>query len=388
MRLRKSAASVLYALLAGFAAALCTGATAAETENAEAARRQVAGLVGQLGDDSFAERERASKALVELGLVTRPALSEALQNPDAEIRSRAARILAVVLEADFRARLEAFASDVEGKHDHHLPAWQKARAVLGEDGTARALFVEMLRAEPGLLEAYEAGSKPAGEVFTVRCQQLQQLMQFAGGQQQISLGSVAALLLVGSSDAVALEDLNGNQLYSLLHQPAFQTGARAGASSGILKKMLGVLVTKKASANVEFQNLMLACNFELKQGLDLAVRLLKDGGPQHVRQYALLVAARFGTKEQIPAIEPLLKDTTLCMRHRINDREVSIEIRDIALATLVHLSGQQVKDFGFEQAQANPQMVFNPGSLSLKDDAKRTEALKKWTDWSAANLKK
>jgi hypothetical protein len=59
-------------------------------------------LIKQLGSDSYAEREAASKALEAAGEVALPALEKAVNHPDIEIRRRAARLREAV-----RSRLEA-----------------------------------------------------------------------------------------------------------------------------------------------------------------------------------------------------------------------------------------------------------------------------------------
>jgi HEAT repeat protein len=59
----------------------------------EDARDKIAALIKQLGDDHFDVREKASRALVELGPIVRPQVQEALKERDLEIRRRAERVL-------------------------------------------------------------------------------------------------------------------------------------------------------------------------------------------------------------------------------------------------------------------------------------------------------
>jgi hypothetical protein len=158
-----------------------------------------ADLVRQLGSETYAVRERASRSLVELGIAAKPALTAALRHPDAEIRHRAGGILAVVTQADFLARLDAFAADLDGKQTHDLPCWDVFRAVAGEDRHARALFVAAQRAEPRMLQALATNDKEAADLFARRFDDLQQELQAMINEsgeleEQISLGSIAALL--------------------------------------------------------------------------------------------------------------------------------------------------------------------------------------------------
>jgi HEAT repeat protein len=60
---------------------------------ASAQREQILALIHQLGAEEFAEREKASAALVQLGPAAVPLLRQALDDPDAEVGRRAERCL-------------------------------------------------------------------------------------------------------------------------------------------------------------------------------------------------------------------------------------------------------------------------------------------------------
>ena len=55
----------------------------------------------------------------------------------------------------------------------------------------------------------------------------------------------------------------------------------------------------------------------------------------------------------------------------------------MALATLVHMTGQNVRDYGFESAQPYAPTVFQVGTLGLNDAEAREKALRKWAQWRA-----
>jgi hypothetical protein len=61
-----------------------------------AALARIKKLVADLGDEDFDVRERASRALVELGIRARPFLRQARSDPDLEVRKRAERALAAI----------------------------------------------------------------------------------------------------------------------------------------------------------------------------------------------------------------------------------------------------------------------------------------------------
>ena len=70
---------------------LLAGLSAAEPARAKPDPVAVERLVRQLGSESYAEREAASRQLRSLGRAVLPALEKATDNADPEVRTRARR---------------------------------------------------------------------------------------------------------------------------------------------------------------------------------------------------------------------------------------------------------------------------------------------------------
>ena len=88
---------------------------------------------------------------------------------------------------------------------------------------------------------------------------------------------------------------------------------------------------------------------------------------------------------EVEELEPLLEDTTsLGGTIRIGTATVNAQMRDVALAALVHLSGQNVFDYPFAYLQTYKNLRGNfqlpPYYYGFQDDTTRTAALKKWKD--------
>jgi hypothetical protein len=363
-----------------------SSATRATATDALASSQRIDQLVRELGSGSFAAREKATRELTDLGIVTREALAAAANDRDAEVRVRARAILATVAETDFRRRLEAFAADYDGRQKQSLPGWETFSARFGSSRLVRELFVEMQRAEPELLDALAKGGKPASELLELRCRTLmQQASTQPNREGLISVGTLASMLFVGSADNVSVDDQTGIQCCNWVYQGAFAVSTRSGVRSPTLKKLLGMWIVKDNGGSATFQNLMLAAAFELKpEGLMVAYKALaKETLPSAVRQYAILSVGRFGNKEHLPMIEKFLADSTNCNVLQANNppRQIEIQVRDVALAVLVHLTGQKLPEYGFAQVQPNPQTLFQVGTLAFNDPARRDAALKKWGQW-------
>ena len=360
-----------------------------KTDAAQAAREAVE-LVRKLGDDSFEVRQRSTLRLARIGLPAKEALLEGLKADDAEVRMRCRRVLAIVLDLDLKTRIEAFAADRDGKQQHDLPGWERYQQLVGNDATTRELFVEMQRSESDLLEAQAAAPDQVGPLMQARCEQLQQ-RAFGGNQAQrgqISLGSVAALFFVSTHPDVTVSDQMISYLHTFSYQPSVQGAMRDQEQSVPIKKLIGAWIAKPSGSPNAYQNFMLALQFDLREGLAPAVAMLRDGGAQpHIAQYALLLIGKFGSRADMVVVTPLLTDENLLGSLSINNKEVRTELRDVALAVAVHVTGQDLGAYGFEHLQKNPQMVFQPMTAGFGTPAKREAAFKKWSEWLAAQPK-
>ncbi|MCO6456332.1 MAG: hypothetical protein J5I93_13620 [Pirellulaceae bacterium] len=383
----------LLLLVAVLVAGLASSQHAAgQVEPTSAAPAEVDSLIEKLGDQEFTVRERSTSRLVEIGLPAVEALRAAAEHPDREIRYRSRRILSIVQDLDFETRLQAFLSDPDSDRDHGLPGWKQYRSFAGDDATAREMFVEMQRAEPELLAAIAAGPQATTEMLAKRTQQIQQTMQANRNQLIVSLGSITALLFATMADEVTLTPLNGQQLANFLYQPAFNNALHSGGNRPVLlRRMLGQWIRRRTTDVDGYQAIMLALRYDIKEGVVPAERLLKQAASQmnqagnaHLRQYGLLAMARFGGREHLPVVEPLLNDKTdYGGQIRVNNVNYRTQIRDIALATVVEMAGQNHADYGFDRLQkANP-YVFNVSTLAFENDAKRDEAIERWRQFRA-----
>jgi hypothetical protein len=118
-----------------------------------ASAEEIQKLIQQLGHDSFAVREEATKRLAEIGRPAVPALREALRNKDAEVRQRAQRILEGILTS------VEFA--IDGLKDKDATARKEAAETLERLGPAAK------EALPALLEALKDPNEDVREAVVL-----------------------------------------------------------------------------------------------------------------------------------------------------------------------------------------------------------------------------
>jgi hypothetical protein len=347
-----------------------------------------ADLVRRLGDDSYAVREQASRELLRLGPAARDALLQGAKDTDPEIRRRCRDLLPTVLEADRQARLAAFLADKDGKHKHDLPGWRRFRSVAGDDAAARGLFVAMCRRDNGFLSDTEHDPKRAGQECSVLCGQLFGKLygQASGRSGQVELAEVALLLLVAGDPKTEMPPQPRQMVVNFLYQPAVRT-ALAGSNNPPFKKLVLSWMARQTDEEDAAQQMFFAVqNLELKEGLELALQVLKDR-PVKARGLggAMTTVGKLGEKKHAAALEPFLKDTTAVSNFALGRDRGTTEVRDVALAMLVHLTGQDARGYGFLFSEHNGHLKFYANFLGFANDEQRAKAFARWQGWKATS---
>lgn len=343
-------------------------------------------LVANLGSGSFAARESATNRLIRMPIEVKPLLEAACKDADPEIRTRARRILANVIDADFQRRLALFAQDEDDSKHYDLPGWSRFRKLAGSDKSARNLFIEIERAESPLMESLEMGHESAAAALEKRLQQTAFQGRYGAGGTP-SLGTIAALLFVGSDKEVALSEDYALFVSELLYLPSFRQSLATGKDSESLKTILGAWIAHDPGPNVTYRNLQLAVQYNLKAGFEPAVRLLAQQGliPDY-KAAALVTIAKFGGKEHLRLIDPYLDSADVLRRTDVNGVIYVTELRDVALFASIRLAGQEPKDFGFNRMGANDQFFYQFANMGFRSQTDRDEAFRKWSQWRAANV--
>ncbi len=350
-------------------------------------------LVRQLGHSEYLRREEATARLSSLGLQVRGDLIAGLRAGDPEVRRRSRRILVRLLDADYRRRIATMLADQTGG-EHDLPGWAWYRQAVGNHEQARKLFAAMLVAESGLFVSAQQGPEYAEEAFTLRLAQLHRQQAFPNPQlrRQPSVESVAALLLVAGNPRWQLPSqlVDHPQLINFIRGGEFVAALNRGVSSVPTRRLVGHWMLVSGSPNVVQQKLRMALQYEIHEGLPLALAMLQkaESQPPNLAAMAAETVARLGGKRYVAAFIPLLEDERQCAR--AGNR--GIEVRDVALAWLVQATGQDIEAYGqsparspFQTRGQKPGVVFNFSQFGYEKPEHRSEALAKWAEWMEAN---
>lgn len=343
-------------------------------------------LVEQLGVPSFASREAAVRRLREIGLPALPALLEGAKHRNLEIRYRSKRLLQEVEQIDHERRVAEFDRNPEAADDDLLPGLRRFRQNVGSDTSSLRLFAEMHRAEPQLYRLSAQGGEPYESRYDQRCGDLRFDYNQVQRRQKFP-ERLSAILFLGSDPRLGESDQSASILYSLVHSNEFRSAVgNSTAEAAAHRKILGMWVGRPG-AGLVYQRLMLAMQFDVREGLAPAVEMLKGPGIGLQAQYALLAVGRFGSREQLDVVQKHLSDTTVLTTSTVNNMVTyTSQLRDVALAVALHLTEQNAASYGFKDLQKHPQFLFQPNRLGFANAADRENAHRRWRAWRDAHL--
>jgi hypothetical protein len=361
-------------------------------EPANDAEAKAALLVRQLGSDSFDLREAAYAELEKLGKSAIKALEEGAKSRDPEISGRAKRLLALATRTDIEVALDAFLADKDTKHLLKLPAWDRFKKLFGEDANARALFVEMYVTEGRLLAALEREPEKFDATLNARCKQFQQPQdKHARDDDVATMGRVVAILFAATDGRAAKKpDRVEPWHYTLTEMVYRQNVQKEFRSSAAARKLLALYFEQRAEhPNYMLDGVNLALALEMKEMVPTVRKgaTNKDIG-DGVRATAMLALARLGSKENVKDLEPFLADTarlSFVQFDGTGEKPGFTEVRDVALAAMIILSGQDVRDYDFPRVKESNYTEYQARQLGFpywgfSNDEQRKAALKKFKD--------
>ncbi|QJW97168.1 HEAT repeat domain-containing protein [Frigoriglobus tundricola] len=415
-----------------------TGApdTPPEKAAAPAADDPVAALVKLLGSADFAEREAAAKDLRELGIRAESALRTGLRSEDPEVRARATQLLAVIRKDALGTLVKTFDPAGEGEPDH--PIWKRFKSIAGSDAPARRLFAEIIRDPRRLqvLDRAEADPDKTGDLYEQYVRQMRERVHSGmnrvntfyldhkrGARLWYGIGpdpddptpkpaDAAVGFYLGTFPATAKAllhaqweqcspHLNGEETFLFynafsqgldLHLPHRSTPADATTAPAFRRLFVAWLAGRRNPGSIAMG---LAHAREIAEVLPTARAVAADfKNPVKLRIEAVPILGLYGEAKDERLIAALLEAETLIGQNNYGpaQKEAKMQARDLALATLLVMRGQDPAAFGFpglEFHRVGPleTTLRSATYLGFYDDDSRRATHKKARAWLAEQKK-
>ena len=368
------------------------------TTTTESAQPHIAELVKQLGDRKFSVRERSMRQLFDSGLPAVMPLHKALDNPDREVRRRATRALNEIARRDRPRRLAMLTSGTalsELELDHALfgiPGLEKLIHVAGDSPETRRMLAMALRADWELIENSTRKDIDTLQLLELSCGRARsrEARQDTGVRPETIVAVITSSMLRGQP----LPDRTAIQVYSLLSQMNRNSTSLSATETpawGLesFRRLVGAFILEADGPTAIYQGLKTAMEHSLPEGLASAERIVKGGySLPHIRQFAILAVARFGDESHIGDLQLLLDDDDVCFTRRRTSERVQFEcqVRDLAMAAILHLVGRDPREFGFRHIQTSEQYVYQPHTVGFDSDEDREAATARFHVLLASNV--
>ena len=356
----------------------------AQIARAEEGLEPYAGLVRDLGDDSFERRLAAHQQLRKLGSKAVAVLRASADHPDAEIRTRVRMLLRFAVKAE-QSRLV----DDALNHPELLPGWGEYRDVVGDTKQTRLLFQKMQRRELLLFRYFKTRhERPRAFAGHLNDRAAYLLYSHKDANELAKMWpSVCAMLLATATpnDATLAP---ANSVVSFASSSQFRNEATSDAQKVPIQKLISNWVIRRRDIDA-YQRMSLANRYNLAAALEPSKDMLKNGAPSPSQlRYAVMATARFGAAEHIPLLETLFENKSRITASQKNGKEISrLELRDVALGAAILLSGMDPKPFGFTQrtSTSDARYVFPMNSAGFESDKARDAAFERWKQRPRSN---
>ncbi len=197
---------------------------------------------------------------------------------------------------------------------------------------------------------------------------------FGNAIQSTSIASAVDIdNLVGSQEVIA-NRLDENRIVRVIHAGPYE--------AAFMRLIKGWLDSLPATTSGNTLKLRMVIRLALSDYGDFAAQTSVDQEiAADLRGEAIALVARSRQLKYIETIEPLLSDETLVGEFPAGykqNRIIRVEIRDIALAALVYISGQAFSEFGFEYFQGLDDQFIVLSQAGFETTDSQHSAIAKW----------
>ena len=323
-------------------------------------------------------RENATQRLLDSGSAAMPLLTLAEQSPDREIRDRSRRIMALIRERSRATQLAAFRAGRTTVDQSSLPGWSEFSTRYGDSPRSRSVYAQILQAEWNLLAAVYRRELSPGTPQELVLDRLPDVrpLHFRYSSPRYSMGTMLAAFVI-AADFPSQVDING-LLRSFFLQRELRRALEPNSARPTVRRIVGTWLVESSSQHMDLLYcLQTATRYRLPEGVTIAQAILADETALvTAKGEAIQTLAVLGDRSHTTLLEPFLQDTTLLGTSRSGDRKR--QMRDVALACLLYIHGEDVQKIGVRLNSANHPKIFQVDSFGFASEHDRKLAMQQW----------
>ena len=343
----------------------------------------VKAMIEKLSSPGFADRQQATKDLLNVGPESVILLETAATSSTGETQSRLRMILPQLRKRLFDDQLEAFKAAPSIEIAQRLPQWDRYEKLAGHDEEALQVFGQILAAEPRLFATRLFAPRELPALLEGRTATLAKECN-GRSDKEFPVASVAAVMLLGSEPETRLIRATSTNISSALDDPRFSKLITDGIHAKILRAIAEAWIARKGiAAN---RPLLFSMQHDLKAGRTVALRIIESKSNRPDMILSLLCLAKLKSTEDLPLIESLLENETILWPQRGQvvkqqvpggppvDINYKVRTRDVALVVAAYLRDIDPNDIGFK-ARTSDVTLFAVDSIGFRKDEARRQAL-------------
>lgn len=354
----------------------------------------VAALVEKLDHPSFEVRRAAARELTSMGISqirssdragfgnegmpdgreeTTSALRRAMSHQSVEVRMEASRILQEILFQAYDGELARLLNPHCEANTIRLTHWAAFAQLVGDDMASRAAFAKVSRRMG--CRFITPGHDPEVD-DTERWRALVERFDPFRLDAEDTTGWTV-LLMLDLQGHEALHHLTPRIALSLSHCPMGPSITRS-TDGIVLSRLIDRWIRESSRLCGARERLLIAMRYGRRDAAEeISRRVLEDDSATPAATVTgLLVASVLQCEGLVDRAKARLEDDRVAHVWQLipsQKTRIRTEVRDVALAVLLHQRGVDPRSVGFEQLQADPILLFRDHSLGFADQAARSE---------------
>ncbi len=342
-------------------------------------------LVESLADDSYHRRLASQDTILDLvtpdqrdsnanhAVVT--ALSGGLRHPQLEVRVASARLLRSIEQAIFDHQVDQLLNPHINPDSIEITGWKRFSEIAGHDFAARSLFARVAMRHSDVLREIDANRN--GHQGQDKSSRLSQLDPY-----RLASDDAAGWAVVLSTDVPSVQHgiVNRSARIAItLSNSALGPRVNSQRDTVVIQRLVSHWVGTHGGSESVRERLLIAMRYACyARANELCNQVfLDDGALPSCQATAMLCASAL----RRPDLESLLidrihDDRTAHVWQLIASRHTRIrtQVRDVALALLLHQHNMDPRQVGFDELQADPLTIFRDHSLGFADEQTRCSA--------------
>lgn len=328
-------------------------------------------LVLQLGDDSFHTRQRAQNSILSIGPTE--AIKSALQlgslSESVEIRLSSQRIIARFELAIFDQQIQYLLNPRIASDSITLTGWARFSKLVGTKMSTRRAFATLAKRYSHLLENFESNPESILQHFGT-----QSLDPRVIGKNDLSRW-ILILFLDTETKPVYKSPMSFRILNALSHS-GLCPHTKTQDEQQLLSSLINAWLVSHKHVGSDQDRLVIAVRYQCQSTAHkLCKKILQSNQSTPTALATGLLAGHALKIENMNRylISGCDDSRTSHVWQLIASRQtrVKTQVRDVAVAILLHRNGHDPREFGFIEVQADPILMYRDHSLGFRDNLSR-----------------